>query len=246
MTMFYGNYDAEAKQSIMTTVQSTPDLRFPSGTHMIVQPIFNNFTQPLGPPSPTLVTAAVPRDEPFDCHGCGRLIGMAVFTRSGANWVIEASNQAITNEGQFGKPPTEIQSIEIGPSRSAVRIDDSGSGQGETTKVVLLLLPWHGGVSLALERIVADDDAGTCGIDGGLPCYSNHRTITFMPGKNANYYDIELRLEGSDLSDALPYKAIQITGLEKLTLQDGKYRQLFREGNLTTVDRVVAERGGLK
>jgi hypothetical protein len=171
---------------------------------------------------------------------------MAVFARSGANWAIKASNQAITNAGEFGKPPTDIQSIEIGPNQSAVQINDLGGGQGETTKVVLLLVPWHAGVNLALERIVADDDAGTCGVPEGLPCYSNHRTITFIPGRNADYYDIELRLDGSDLSDAPPYKAVRVTGLERLTLQDGNYRQLFRQGSLTTVDKVVAEREGLK
>jgi hypothetical protein len=247
MAAYCGNYDEQKKQCLVALAQPTPDGRFPEATQMVVRPVFSSFGREAGRPTFTLVTDAVPVNEPFDCHACSPTIGMAIFAGSDSKWKIEASNQQVTDAGAWGKPPSDIQIVQIGPSRSAVEIKDTGEGQGETTRSLTLLVPWNGTINVALERIIADDDAGDCGVEGGLPCYSNHRTVTFLRTNNAEYYDMELELEGNDLDDATrPFKAIPVHGVERLTLQDGKYRQAFRRGDLTMVDKVVAKREGLK
>ena len=244
MTVFYGNYDAQAQHSLMTTAESTPDSSFPKGTRLAVQPIFSTLAREARPITFTLVTAAVPLDRPFDCHVCSPVIGEAVFTWSGSRWEIDASNQQVTNLGAFGEPPSDIQAVQIGPNRSAVEIRQVDGGQGAHSTALALLVPWHGTVDLALQQIIEHDDGGICAPSGGLPCYSNHRTITFEPGRNPDYYDIELKLEGGDLSNGPPYHLIQVDGLERLAFENGVYRQVSRGGDLTALNKLAVGKEG--
>lgn len=247
MRMLYGNYDAQTRSST-TAVGGTNNSKSDNAgmQQLIVRPVFHADINEAGANKFAVLTYAVPRTG-FGCHACAPTIGMAVFSNTAQNWSIEASNKAVTKAGGWGQPPTDIQLVEIGTNRHAVQIRDVGEGQGETT-TVLLLIPWKGTVNLGLERIIADDDKGGCGA-GGLPCYSNHRTVTFLRNADAEYYDLELKLTGTDLpaSESAPMRrARKVSGLEILRFENGKYVQISRQGDLTTVDRVVAGREGLK
>jgi hypothetical protein len=115
--------------------------------------------------------------------------------------------------------------------------------------VLKLLIPWNGAVNLALERIVADDNGGACGPEEALPCYANHRTVSFIPNEQVEYYNLELKLTGTDLpvSDADTSKrARKVSGLEILKFEKGKYVQVSRQGDLTNADHAVAKWEGLK
>jgi hypothetical protein len=246
MTMFYGNFDPDRQTSTVTF--STTDPVRVHGEPMTVRPLFHTVGSCEDAQSFVLVTYAVPkRDEEYYCHACAPTLGMAVFARKGSTWTLTASNRAVTDAGKFGKPPKSVELIEIGTSRQAVQIKDTGEG-GETTTVLLILVPWNDTVNLALERIIGDDDQGMCD-PKSLPCYSNHRIVALLRNPNGEYSDIELRLTGTDLpaSDSPGVRrARKVSGVEILKFENGKYRQVSRSGNLTTVDRVVAEREGLK
>jgi hypothetical protein len=247
MAMFYGNFDPEGQTSTVT-FSSTDSVRT-YGEPMAVRPLFHTFNGVGIAQSFVLVTYAVPqRDEKYYCHACAPTLGMAVFTKKGSTWILTSSNRAVTDAGGFGKPPENVELVEIGKNRYAIQIKDIGDGGGERTTVLLVLVPWNNTANLALERIIADDDSGMCG-PRGLPCYSNHRTVTFSRNPKADYFDLELMLTGTDLpvSDTARVRsARKVSGVEVLKFENGKYQQVSRSGDLTTIDRVVAEREGLK
>ena len=246
MMRFYGNFD-EKRQTSSVTFSETDSVRTP-GEPMTVRPLFHTFSSDTNVPSFVLLTYAVPtRDEEYYCHACAPTLGMAVFTQKDSKWILIASSRAVTDAGGFGKPPKNVELVEIGTHRHAVQIKDVDNG-GATTTVLLVLVPWNGTVNLALERIIGDDDEGMCG-PKGLPCYSNHRTMTFVRNPNADYDDIELRLMGTDLpasDNPRVWISRKVSGVEVLKFENGRYIQVSRSGDLTAVDHAVAQREGLK
>ena len=247
MTMFYGNFDAN-RQTSSVTFSKTDSARV-SGEPMIIRPLFHVFSSDANVPTFVLLTYAVPaRDEEYYCHACAPTLGMAVFTQKDSKWILTASNRVVTDAGGFGKPPKDVELVEIGSNRHAVQIKDVDDAGGETTAVLLLFVPWKDTVNLALERVIGDDDEGMCD-PKGLPCYSNHRAVAFLHNPDADYNDIELKLVGTDLpaSDKPRVWTVRkVSGVEILKFEDGKYIQVSRSGDLTGVDRVVAKRESLK
>jgi len=250
MAMFYDNFDLAKETS--TTSFTKADSVYTYGEPMTVRPLFQAFVSDAGRQTFFLLTYAVPtRDEKYYCHACAPTIGMAVFTNEQGHWVLSASKRAVTDSGSFGKPPQSVELVEIGANRHAVKIEETDEGNGETTKVLTLLVPWKNSISVALERIIADDDDGMC--DDAekvlLPCYSNQRRISFSPNSKSDYFDLELTLSGTDLPARVwprLWRTRKVQGKEVLSFQNGKYVQLSRSGDLTTVDQAVAERENLK
>jgi len=250
MEMFYGNYDAEKHESVASLPREKTPFRAPGEEQMIAKALFHAFSTNAGEGVFILVTYAVPADEGgFDCHACAPTIGMAVFSQEGMQWRLVDSSRAVTISGGWGKPSTDVRVVRIGPKRSAVEITDIWTGQGETTKELQLLIPWNGTVNVGLERIIADDNKGLCGPDGDQACYANHRTVNFVHEGIANLYSLQLKLTGTDLPDssaAASAPARMVRGVEMLRFDNGKYVQVWRRGDLTTIDHAVAKQEGLK
>lgn len=248
MRMLYGNYDARTKTS-RTTVREANDEPGGAGTQrLIVRPAFHADFDEAGAKKFVLVTYAIPQAGGFGCHACAPTIGMAVFSNAGPTPIIEASNKAVTQAGSWGEPPADIQLAQIGTDHHAIQIRDVWGGQGETIKVLTILVPWDGTVNLALQRIISDDDKGACGL-GGLTCYSNQRTVSFLRHADADYYDLELELTGTDLpasQTTAVSRARKVSGVEILRLENGKYVQVSRQGDLTTADQAVKGKESLK
>jgi len=242
MTMFYGNFDSATRAS---SVSLPGELTGDSGRAlMAAKPLYRAFAEE---GEFFLVTYAVPvrdgKPDSFSCHACAPILGVAVFTRKPTGWILTQSNRTVTNAGVYGKPPSKVKLIRIGPNHHAVQVEDTDDG-GQRTTVLLVLVPWHDTVTLALERIMADDDKGMCD-PKGLPCYSNHRSLKMLSSPASNYYDLELSLTGTDLpasENPRVWAARKVAGVEVLRFNSGTYEQLSRSGDLTTVDRVVARR----
>lgn len=245
MKMFYGNYDVKTQTSVASLPKDKSSFPAAGEQQMTIRMLFNAFSGDAGAQSFILVTYAVPTSgQTFDCHACAPTIGMATFSQKGLKWTIDASSRAITFSGEWGKPPTDIQLVQIGPKRHAVQLIDVGEGQGETTAVMQLLIPWNGIVYLGLERIVADDNKGACD-PRGLPCYANHRSLAFIRNGHVAFYDLELKLTGTDfpLSDRSARVRIRkVRGLETFKFENGAYVQGSRKGDLTSVEDFIQKR----
>lgn len=243
MKMLYGNYDMKKQTSVASLPKEKSSFPAAGEEQMTIRMLFNAFSGDAGAQSFVLVTYAVPTSgQTFDCHACAPTIGMAIFSQKGLKWTVDASNRAITSSGEWGKPPTDIQLVQVGPNRRAVKFIDVGGGQGETTAVLQLLIPWNGTVDLGLEQIIADDNKGGCDSKGGLPCYANHRSVTFIRNDHVEFYDLELKLTGTDfpLSDtSAPMRVRKVRGLQTFKFENGKYVQVSRQGDLTSVEVFV-------
>lgn len=239
MRMFYGNYDQNSQTSLASLPKDKGSLPAAGEELMANRMFFNAFIGSPGAQSFVLVTYAVPSSgQSFDCHACAPIIGMAVFSQKRSKWTMDASNRAVTFAGAWGTPPASIQLVQIGANRYAVQIRDVGGGQGESTAVLELLIPWNGTVNRGLMRIVSD--AYICDAEGdGLPCYSNQRTVKFIQNSKAEYYDLELEMTGTDLvgGNGTPMQAKTVHSLETLKFENGSYVQLSRQGDVTTADR---------
>ncbi|MGC1416699.1 MAG: hypothetical protein WA817_15545 [Candidatus Acidiferrum sp.] len=243
--MFYGNFDPEKNASVTSIPRDKTSLPGPGDVQMTVKTLFSSLAGNPGQRGFVLLTYAVPSREGYDCHACAPVIGMAVFSEEGSKWNMDATNRSVCVSGAFGNPPNDIELVQIGRRQLAAKIVDVGGGQGETTAVLQLLIPWRGKVNLGLQRVIGDDDQGGCGEDaGGLACYANHRTFAFLHNKNTEYYDLELKLAGTDLPlpDTTPIsKARDVSGTEIYTLQNGKYVRTSAQGDLTSLDDFVAK-----
>jgi hypothetical protein len=244
MKMFYGNYDEKTQSSTMPSSGNDDFGALKDDTKQIAfGPLFHAFTEEDGIPSFMLITYGLPVDKPYDCHLCPPVIGMAVFSRMSNHWVMTASNQELAEVGSFGKPETHIQLVRIGPRRHGVAITNHESGNGEYSASLLILTPFEDKVTVALDRAVANNDSGDCGKDSPWPCYSNKRIVTFLRDGDAEFYRLKLRLTGTDyvVSESRPeshpiFTRRQVQGLEILRLENGKYVQILRKGDLTNAD----------
>jgi hypothetical protein len=248
MKILYGNYDVKTQTSVVPLPKEKSSFPTSGEEQMTIRMLFNAFSGDAGAQSFVLVTYAVPASkQDFDCHACAPTIGMAVFSQKGLKWSIDASNRAITSSGEWGKPPTDIQLVQVGPNRRAVKFIDVGGGQGETTAVLQLLIPWNGTVDLGLEQIIADDNKGGCDSKGRLPCYANHRSVTFIRNDHVEFYDLELKLTGTDSplsGTSASMRARKVHGLQIFKFENGKYVQVSRQGDLTSVEDFIQKRKG--
>ena len=246
MKAFYGNYGVNTQTSAASLPKEKSSFPAAGEEQMTIRMLFNAFIGSAGAQSFVLVTYAVPTSgQTFDCHACAPTIGMAVFSQKGLKWTIDSYSRAITSSGEWGKPPTNIELVQIGPNRRAVKVVDIGEQNGETTALLQLLIPWNSTVNLGLERIIADDNEGICDPNGGLPCYANHRSATFIRDDHVEFYELELKLTGTDfpLSDKSGNaRARKVRGLETFKCENGTYLQISRKGDVTSVEDFIRKR----
>jgi hypothetical protein len=243
--MFYGNYNAKKGTSTIRLPKEKTSLPAAGKEQMTVRMLFNSLVGYPGAQTLFLLTYAVPSDdEAYYCHACAPVIGMAVFSQNGPNWTIDASNRAVTFAGEFGKPPRDIELVKIGPNHMAAKIVDVGTGNGETTSVLDVLIPWNHTVNLGLQRVIADDDKGACD-PTGLPCYENRRTVGFARHGDGEYFDVELKLSGSDLpldGSSHQNRSRKVSGLEIVWFDNGTYKRASKEGDRTYFDETLPKR----
>jgi hypothetical protein len=241
MELFYGNYDAKNQTSVALLPQ-WPSTR--SEEQLTVKPLFHAFYGAANAQNLVLVTSAI---SPINVgHAAVPTIGMAVLSHKESEWTMDASNRAVTYSGEWGHPPQRVELVQIGPNHYAVELVTVGGGQGETTADLELLIPLQDTVNVGLDRIIADDDRGAaCDLEAGLsvPCYENHREVSFIKDGTAEYYGLKLELTGTDLPTpgaSMPKEPRPVHGVENLKFENGKYVQVSRQGDKTAADIYVA------
>ena len=232
MMMVYGNYDVKAQTSVASLPKEKSSFPAAAGEEQnTIRMLFNTFQGDAGARRFLLATYAVPTSgQGFDCHACAPTIGMTTFVQNGQKWTIDSLSRAITPSGEWGKPPTDIQLVQIGPSRQALQIIDVSKQNGETTRLLQLLIPWNGTVNLGLERIIADGDLGSCDTKAGFLCYANHRTLTYGRSENPDYYNLEFELSGTDLpisDESRSMRVRKVRGREIFSSRMGNMSESF-------------------
>jgi len=251
MRELYSNFDPKTKSSVFEVPEGAilDGTFFHVGDEVVAVPLRTLATFEGGKRKMILLTYAVPkasfgvpdRLNTFDCHACAPIIGAAAFVPAPAGWRMESFCTVVAYGGGFGQPPNEFRIVPIGEHRIGIEMTDRYEGQGEKTKIKLIMVPWNGKVNPALKYISNENDRGACDSgDDRLPCYSNGRQLQFVSGTDPNYYDILLTLSGSDLTEAPPYRSKSVRGSQRLTFVHGTYKMKDRVGDTTSLERLIA------
>jgi hypothetical protein len=223
MKSLYGNFDPPANVSVSTLpTTGAKSSYFDPGLEINVRPFWVIGAKESGTTKVFLLTYATPDAKSFGCHACAPLIDMAVFVRAKSEWSVESVGKAIVVFGQWGYPP-DARSLRIGPGRIGIELRFTHKGQGETTTLISILVPWKGEVREALSTEIADDDQGMCQDAGTLPCYHRRRNIKFVKAADPDYDEVLLTLSGTTLTKDAPYKAIDANELQHGHFVEGKY-----------------------
>jgi hypothetical protein len=256
MRTLFGNYEPRSGTARSTVPNDrTFDLNgsgFEAGDELVVRPFWRSAYKAGGVQKMVLLTYAVPFDpdwkpivaghQPFDCHACAPLIGVAIFAWSNMKWSLEASRSLVTRAGSLGLPPSAVRLVKIGRDRTGVELTDVYEGQGTTTTSKQIVALPGSRVSKVLNLLVAEDDHGGC--DSRQPsdepsCYSYRKSITFRQGANADYYDIYAVLRGTDYGDDLSVH--KVSGVEIFRFSDGGYKCISRRGSVTSTEQAIGK-----
>jgi hypothetical protein len=227
MAALFGNYDRVTKTS-STTIPSDSKLSewdFQPGAEIAAKSFFTQATTEAGITKVFLLTYAIPKTKSADgdmyhCHACAPLIGAALFSQKGGNWIVENFNASVMIYGQFGEPP-EAELIKIGRNRVGVKLNMTYGGQGAYTTTAAILVPWHRSFTEAFWTTLSDryEDCNF----SKLPCYKYTKQMQFVAGKNPDYFDIILKSSGTEIEHSEPPKVIPVSKIERLQFLDGKY-----------------------
>lgn len=210
MATVFPRYDSHHKEArwCVGDGPATPAMvrRLSGNKRRYATAIFTKRYQEAGRPHFILLTETRPPGR--QCHACTIVLGGAVFHRVDGNWRLKAGNRAICRAGSWGRAPTEMSLVAVGPDRHGVAITHGYTSQGQTAESFTLIAP----VGDKLEQVLrideaAGDNAGACDADHtpgspvGWPCWSYDSRVQFMAGDHPQFHDIALTTLGTRLGD---------------------------------------------
>jgi len=190
MKSIFGAYDGKDKSSPWNEVEADV-----AGVERPVLPARARFIYDApytqhGVAKHLLVTAV----KTIECQACAAAVGVFVFAQQSGEWRMELERHNLS-VGSWGAPPKGMKLMQIGPEAYALFVSDEYEGGGEKTSAESLYLLGEG----ELPQIFAvqssnDNHDGMCGVepkDYG-PCAIDKAAWKFLPGENADFYDIQL------------------------------------------------------
>jgi len=230
MKLVYGNFDPSTQSSVSALPPGSEKNSFfddaQGGNGIEVRPFWAGQAKESGASKVFLGTYAGPLEGGYGCHGCAPLIGMAIFVKTSAGWVIESSTKTAIFHGEWGKPPS-AHILRIGSDRVGVELVLPGFYTYDS-----ILVPWKGEIRQAFGEIIAEGNGQVCSDedidydDESLkpqPCVRTQKEISFVKGANPDYDDMVLTLSGTTLSEQRPYKITEVSETERRVFSDGKY-----------------------
>jgi hypothetical protein len=154
----------------------------------------------------------------FDsCHACTVVLGGAIFHRIDSLWYLKALNRSIAAAGSWGKAPTNMSLVEIGPDLHAVFVRDRFMAQGDYQENLFVVGPAGDRVERLFFFFDAAGENGYCreeadkDADDRGKCVAYDSTTTFQRGSDPDYFDIEIVREGTNYDDygnVKPFKEV--------------------------------------
>ncbi len=219
MRMMYGNYDPRTKASRWDRPTKAALEMLSQSAGPLYSRMGGSFPfQEAGEKKLLFVTWSVPRN--YDCHGCGPLISVAVFSQAAGKWKLESTEGALTTSGAWGKPG-EFKLEQIGPERQALVVTSGFTAQGENSETAFFYAQEGGKFKQILVLEIHGDNGGNCG-PGMQPCYDFTSTYELKPGGTEPYYNLIVSSTGTRVNDkgkVAPAKKRQI-----YVFKDGEYK----------------------
>lgn len=229
LTMIYGNYDHINKYANWINIPF-PDKKDAEGYFeerkglvkvISFQPYYEN-----GKNKVFLLTKTIPTNIPFDCHACLPLIGAAIFVGKNRHWEIEAQNQFIMYDGEYGELPI-VKMIEIGKDKFGFTLEFEHIA--ETNREISIFVPYKNTILNAHKEVIYYNNFSDCASSDAIQCVAYTSNIDFISSKNETYYSIKIKKFGTIFSDK-KNKSVPIDENITYRFLNGKYVEVNHAG----------------
>lgn len=199
--MVFGNYDRASKSAIWKNIPFADKEEVDGFWEEKIGIVKSIFFQPYHEGSKDkvfLLTKTIPRNIRFDCHACLPLIGVTVFVRKQNHWEVEAQNQFVMYDGEYGEPPA-VQLISIGKDRFGLSLEFHHISVRD--RELTLLVPYKDTVSKAYQEVIYYENFNECEYARTIQCEAYVANIHFDKVKKDIYYELKARRFGTIYSD---------------------------------------------
>lgn len=201
LKMVYGNYDSINKSSTWVNIPF-PNKKDASGYFEkrkgLVKSIFFKFYRENGKHKLFLLTKTIPTNIPFDCHACLPLIGAAVFVKKRAHWEIEAQNQFIMYDGEYGELPV-MKLIEIGKDKFGLSLEFEHGVVRD--RELSILIPYKGSIVNAYKEVIYYENFNDCEYASKIQCEAYTVDLAFDKSVKGDFYGLQVKKFGTIYND---------------------------------------------
>lgn len=164
----------------------------------LVKAIFFNPYREDGKNKIFLLTKTIPTNIPFDCHACLPLIGAAIFVQKRGHWEIEAQNQFIMYDGEYGELPI-VKLIEIGKNKFGISLEFSHVAIAN--RELNIFVPYKNSIMNAHNEITYYENFSECEFARKIPCEAYTADVTFDKSMKSDFYGLKVKKFGTVYSD---------------------------------------------
>ena len=197
LTMIYGNYDLVSKSSNWVNIPF-PDKEDASGYFEerkgLVRAIFFKSYRESGKNKIFLLTKTIPTNIPFDCHACLPLIGAAVFVIKRGHWEIEAQNQFIMYDGEYGELPI-VKLISIGKDKFGLSLEFEHIVVRD--RELSILAPYKSSIMHAHKEVIYNENFNDCEFARKIQCQAYITNVDFDKSTKGDFYDLKVKRFGT-------------------------------------------------
>jgi len=201
LIMIYGNYNSTSKSSYWANIPF-PDKEDSIGyfkeRNGIVRAIFYQPYYENGKDKIFLLTKTIPTNIPFDCHACLPLIGAAVFVTKRGHWEIEAQNQFIMYDGEYGELPV-VKLIPVGKNKFGLSLDFGHVAIRD--RELSILVPYKNSIVNAHKEIIYYENFSECEFARKIPCEAYTADVVFDKAMKGDFYGLKVKKFGTIYSD---------------------------------------------
>lgn len=230
LTMIYGNYDRVNKYANWINIPF-PDKKDAEGYFeekkgfvkvISLQPYHEN-----GKNKVFLLTKTIPTNIPFDCHACLPLIGATVFVAKNRRWEIEAQNQFIMYDGEYGELPT-VKLIQVGHDKFGLSLEFGHIVVRD--KELSILIPYNKSIMQAHNEVVYYENFNDCEFSKSIPCEAYTASVSFNKSNEGAYHNLKVEKFGTTYSEKRN-KSMPVDETITYQFTNGKYKEISRTGS---------------
>ena len=134
------------------------------------------------------MTKTIPTNIPFDCHACLPLIGATVFAENNNHWKIEAQNQFIMYDGEYGELPI-VKLIQVGEDKFGLSLEFSHIA--ERDKELSLLIPYKKSILQSHKETIYYENFNDCAPFETISCEAYTATVKFDKSNEGDYPNLK-------------------------------------------------------
>lgn len=231
LVMIYGNYDQKNKSANWINIPF-PNKEDVTGGYFeerrgIVRTIFFQPFYENGKNKIFLLTKTIPTNIPFDCHACLPLIGATVFVKKNRHWEIEAQNQFIMYDGEYGELPA-VKLIQVGQDKFGLSIEFEHGVVRD--KELSILIPYNKNIMQAHREIVYYENFNDCEFSRSIQCDAYTANVNFNKSNKDVYYDLKVQKFGTTYSEKRN-KNMPVDETITYKFINGKYKETSHAGS---------------